>query len=205
MTSNRLSVNGFDLTKASYDVAVENLDAQVLRAWQTTLSQMMRGTTQAAEPFAPLVEQLPALVNAEPVIKINDMSVESPMGRFALKVDSRITGKWDDMLLHNPALLATMITADIDASVPRGIVVSAMQDNVRRAVLAQNAANDGKMNPEEIDELVQQSVGQQLSGLLGQGYLKENGTQLETRVEYNAGRLQINGLDGAPLMGTMMQ
>jgi uncharacterized protein YdgA (DUF945 family) len=150
-------------------------------------------------------EHLPALFNAHPVLKINDLSVDSPMGRFALKMETSLNGEWNEMLLENPALLATRLKANLDASVPRNIVVSALQGKVRNAILAQAAASETEITPEELEATTNQAVEQQLSGLIAQGFIKENAAQLDSRIEFNAGNLSINGMDASPLMGMIMQ
>ncbi len=204
MTSKNISVNGFELTSATYDAAVENLDARALRAWQLAVSKMMKNDTTSADPFAPLLEQLPALVNAKPVIKINDLSVDSPMGRFAIKLVASINGEWNDMLLQDPAILATMLKADLDASVPRSVVVSALQDNFRQAITAQARANEIEMSEADLEKAITQSVSQQLEGLIAQGYIKTNNAQLESQLQYNAGQLTVNGMDASALIGGML-
>jgi uncharacterized protein YdgA (DUF945 family) len=208
MTSKSISVNGFEVTNATYDVAIENLDAKAMKAWQQTAQQMMKNndtiSDPIADPLAALSEHLPALFNAHPTIRINDLSVDSPMGRFAFKLNTSIIGEWNDMLMENPAMLATMVKADLNANVPRSVVITALQDQVRAAIITQAAINEVEMTPEEIHNAVEQSVNQQLTGLIAQGFIKENETQLESRVEYEAGKLLVNGLDASPLIGAMM-
>lgn len=205
MTSKSIKVNDFEVTNATYDVAIENLDAKAMQAWQQTAQQMMQSNDPTADPMAGLSEHLPALFNAHPTIRINDLSVDSPMGRFAFKLNTSITGEWNDMLLENPAMLAGMVKADLDANVPRSVVVGALQQQVRNSIVTQAAINEVEMTEEEIDNAVEQSVNQQLTGLIAQGFIKENATQLESRVEYEAGKLLVNGMDASPLVGAMMQ
>ncbi len=206
-----LNVDGFELSNAHYDIGLENIDAAALRAWQQTAQQLMqaagKANTQAEvmNPFAPMLEQLPALVNAQPVFRINDLSVDSPMGRFAIKMDSRINGQWNDALLQSPAMLATMLKADLDASVPRTIVIGALQQQVQNAILMQAAASETELSGEQLAAAVDQAVQQQLAALIGQGFIREKAAQLETHVEYNAGQLLVNGQDASALMGMMMQ
>ncbi len=200
-----INVDGFELTNAVYDVGVENLDAKALHAWQSTMTQVLKDEVKSADPFSPLLEQLPALVNAQPVLKVNDLSVDSPMGRFAFKLDSRITGEWNDMLMENPAMLVTMVKAELDASVPKAAVISSLQDNIRASVIANSTARQVEMSREEVDKIVQQTAEQQLGGLVQQGYLKEVGEQYDSHIEYDAGMLTINGMDASPLLGALMQ
>jgi hypothetical protein len=84
------------------------------------------------------------------------------MGRFALKMEASVTGEWNEMLLENPALLATQLKANLDASVPRNVVVSALQQKMRNAILAQAAASEMEMSEEELENAVNRSVEQQL-------------------------------------------
>jgi uncharacterized protein YdgA (DUF945 family) len=202
--SRHINVNGFELTDARYDLNVENLEAGALMALQEEMQKVAQTKTEPADPLQPLRAHLPALFNAQPVFKINDMSVNSPMGRFALKLDARITGQWSDAILENPALLATLFKADIDASVPRAIVTSTLQDNVRNAIIAQAAANEMELSDEELENAVEQTVSHQLEGLITQGYIKANEEQLESQLQYNAGQLTINGMDASPLIGALM-
>ena len=205
MTSKSINVNGFEVTNATYDVAIENLDSRALQAWQQTVQELIKNNDPNADPMASLSEHLPALFNAHPTIRINDLSVDSPMGRFAFKLNASLIGEWSDMLLENPAMFAGMVKADLDANVPRSVVVGALQGQVRAAIMTQAAINEVEMTEEEIHNAVEKSVNQQLTGLIAQGFIKENATQLETRVEYEAGQLLVNGLDASPMVGAMMQ
>lgn len=204
MRAKRITFNDTELSDAHYDIAIENLDAAALRAWQTTAQQMMK-QQPAANPFAPMREHLPALLNAHPIIKINELSVMSKEGRFALTMEAHLNGEWNEMLLENPLLFTSQLEANLSASVPRSTVVTTLQEKVRQAILTQAAASEGEISDEDLESAVEQGVNQQLSALLDQGYIKENGGQLESRVEYNAGQLTINGMDASPLMGAMMQ
>ncbi len=199
-----IRVNGFEITNATYDAEVENLDAEALRAWQLIASNMVKSDSTSADPFAPMSAHLPALVNAQPVIKINDVSVDTPMGRFALKLDSRITGEWNDGIKENPAMLASMVEADLYASVPRAIVMSALQAEARKAILAQNAVDEMEISREEMERTVEQSVNTQVNGLIKQGLLRENAAQLESHVQFDAGKLTVNGKEASSLLGALL-
>lgn len=201
----QVNFNGFELTNAVYDLAVENLDAGAMRAWQEAAGKMMEGVVDAQSPFASMLPHLPALVNAKPVIKVNELSVDSPMGHFAMKLDARLNGEWNDALLENPMMFASMLKADVDASVPRAVVVSMLQQKMREAIIMQAAASEMELSDEELEAAVSRSTEQQITGLITQGLIKENEAQLESRLEYNAGQLTINGQDASGLMGALMQ
>lgn len=205
ITLKQINVNGLELTNGVYDVTIENLDAGALLAWQENTQKMMRGEADADNPFAPMLAHLPAIVNAQPVLTINDLSVDSPMGRFAMKLDTRIQGKWDDTLMLNPLMLSTMITADLDASVPRTVVISALQQKMRDAMITQAALNETELSDEELENAVMQNSDKQLAGLIAQGFIKENAAQLESHITFNAGKLTINGMDASPLLTGLMQ
>lgn len=179
-----ININGFEMTDTVYASSYENLDAGAFRAWQVTLTEMMKDEDAAEQHLASLVEHLPALVNAGPAITINDFSAKTPKGRFAINMDSRITGEWDDMLLYNPAMIITMLQAELNVSVPRAFMVAVLQDFTSTG---------------------QQTVNQQLSELIDHGYIREAGAQLEAGVKYGAGQLTINGMDASPLLGVMIQ
>ncbi len=204
MTSKSINVNGFEVTNAIYNLAIENLDAKAMQAWQQTAQQMMQNNDPTADPLAAMSEHLPALFNAHPTIRINDLSVDSPMGRFAFKLNASLSGEWNDMLLDNPAMLATMVKADLDANVPRNIVVTTLRNQIRLSVINQAAANEVEMTQEELDNAIEQTVNQQLTGLIAQGLIKENGTQFESHVDYEAGKLLINGMDASAMVGGLM-
>lgn len=205
ITANTVNFNGFLLSNAVYDVTVENIDAKAMLAWQKTVQKMMQGEVNEANPLEPMKKHIPALFNARPILKINDISVDSPMGRFAVKMNARVNGKWDDMLLQNPAMVIPMLKADLETSLPRAIVVSALKEKVRKGLLAQAAATETEISPQELQDTVDQTVEQQLGGLIAQGFITENAAQLGTHIEFAGGKLTVNGIDASPMLGAIAQ
>lgn len=203
--SNRIIFNGFSVTDLTYDVAVENIDIEAIMAMQTAIQEMVNNPSEDADPTQPLLAHLPALYNAHPVLKINELSVNSPMGRFVLKMDISSMGEWNDMILQNPVMLTTMLKTNINASVPRSVVEIAMRQEIQKKIVAQAVANDIELSEEEFEKAVAKSVNQQIDGLIQMGYIKVNEGQLESKLEYNAGQIAINGIDASPLAGAMMQ
>lgn len=205
LTANSINVNGFLLSNAVYDITVENIDADAMLAWQQTTAKMMKGEVNPENPLEPMFEHIPTLFNAQPVIKFNDISVDSSMGRFAIKMDTRINGKWDEVMLQNPAMIVPMIRVELHANLPRAIVVSTLQSQIRSTILRQAALSETEMTAEKVEGAVNQTMQQQLGGMIAQGFIKENATQLETHIEFNAGQLTVNGMDASPMIGMLMQ
>lgn len=203
--SNHISVNGFSLSDLIYDVAVENIDIKAIMAMQAAIQEMVNNPDKQADPTQPMLAHLPALYNAHPVLKINDLSMNSPMGRFVLKMDISSMGEWNDMILQNPVMLATMLKTNIDASVPRTVVEMLLGQEIQKKIVAQAVANDIELSNEEFEKAVTQSVNQQIDGLVQMGYINVNEGQLESKLEYNAGQIAINGIDASPLAGAMLQ
>jgi uncharacterized protein YdgA (DUF945 family) len=207
MKAKSITVNEFNVTDVNYDVTVENLDIKALRTLQAALQEITNGTTKPAkptQPLQPLQAHLAALYNAHPLLRINELSLHSSLGRFLLKLELASSGQWDDALLNNPALLTTMLKIDIDASVPRHAVELALEKRVQESLRAQAAASDRELIDTELAEATTQSIKQQLQGLLSLGYIKANAEQFESRLQYNAGQLTLNGIDASPLAGIMM-
>ena len=204
LTANSINVNGFLLSNAIYDIAIENIDAGAMVAWQETAGKMMKGEVDPKNPMEPMVEHIPALFNAHPVIKINDISVDSPMGRFAFKMNTSVNGEWDDMILQNPAMAIPMLKVDLNADLPRNIVVSAIKDKVRNTLLMQAAMSDTEMSAEDIEAAASQAVEQQLGAMIAQGFVQESEGQLQSHIVFDAGKLTINGVDASPMLGGMM-
>jgi len=199
-----INANGMILKDAVYDIAVENIDSKAMKALQSEMKQIAEAESKNTDPLAMLLPHLPALVNAQPVIKINEISVNGPMGHFALSMKSQIKGQWNDMLAQNPLLLMQMLVAELQAEVPRSVVASALEERVRDAIISQLENSDQEINDTDLDEMVKQGVEQQLASLIAQGYIKEKQTQLVTNVAFNAGQLTVNGQDASPLLGMLM-
>ncbi|MDH5786451.1 MAG: YdgA family protein [Chromatiales bacterium] len=204
VSANSINVNGFMLSNAVYDVAVANIDANALLAWQQSTAQMMKGTADPEKMFEPLFAQIPALFKAKPIIRFKDISVDSPMGRFALKLDTRVTGEWDEMILQNPALIVPMLKIDLEANVPRSVVAAMLKDKIRDTLLMQAALSETEINAEELEATVELTVNQQLAGMIAQGLIKEEGAQLHSQVQFNKGQLMVNGIDASAMLGGMM-
>lgn len=208
MTANTINVNGFLLSNAVYDVSVQNVDAKAMLAWQKSVQKMMQSKVNEDNPFEPMKKHIPALFNAKPVLKINDISVDSPVGRFAFKMNARVNGKWDDMILDNPAMVIPMLKATLDANLPKTIVIAGLKEKIRKGFLAQAEASQTEVSPEDLEQIeivVEQSVEQQVSGMITQGLIKENNGQLETHLEFDGGKLTVNGLDASSMLGAIAQ
>lgn len=205
ITANSINVNGFLLSNAVYDIAVENIDTNALVAWTETATKITQGKADPNQPFEPLTKYIPALFNAHPVMRIKDLSVDSPMGRFAFMLNTSVTGKWDDMMLKNPALIVPMLKIDLDANLPKPIVVLGLKQQIRNALIQQATLNDTEINAEQIEAMVNQAVEQQLGAMISQGYIKENDSQLQSSIAFDAGKLTINGVDATPFIDRMMQ
>lgn len=203
--SRRITFNEFSVTDVTYDVAVENIDIKAIIAMQAAIQEMVNETSKPADPMQPFIAHLPALYNAHPVLKINDLSVNSPMGKFQLKMELSSTGEWNDMILVNPAMLATMVKTNIDASVPRNVVEMVLRQEIQKKIITRTVANDIELSDEEFEKTVTQSVNQQIEGFIQMGYIKVNEGQLESRLQYDAGKITINGIDASLLAGAMMR
>ena len=205
ITANDINVNGFLLSNAVYEIAVENIDANALVAWTETATKITQGNADPNQPFEPLVKYIPALFNAHPVMSVKDLSVDSPMGRFAFMLNTSVTGKWDDTMLQNPTLIVPMLKIDLNANLPKSIVVLGLKKQIRNALMQQATLNDTEINAEQIEAMVDQAVEQQLAAMTSRGYIKENESQLQSLIAFDAGLLTINGVDATPLIDLMMQ
>ncbi|MCW8827181.1 MAG: YdgA family protein [Gammaproteobacteria bacterium] len=202
--SKSITFNEFSVTDVNYDVTVENIDIKAVMALQNAIHEATNGTTKPSDPLQTLLAHLPALYNAHPVIKINDLSVNSPMGKFQLKMDLKTTGEWRDEILKNPAMLATMIKTNIDAAVPRQAVEMVLRETMHKKVVGQALATKTELSNEELEQIVTDGVTQQIETLVAMGYIKVNQEQLESKLQYDAGQLMINGIDASPLAGMAM-
>jgi len=203
-TDDSINVNGFLLSNAVYDVALANLDAGALLAWQKTAGNLMQNKVDPAKALAPLAKFIPALFNAHPSLHINDLSVNSPMGRIALKLNTRVTGTWDDLMLQNPALIVPLIKADLDAELPKVLVASVLQKQIHSALIQQATVSGAEINAEQIEATVNQIVEQQLSNVITQGLIKEKALQLQSHIVFDAGQLSVNGVDASQILSAMM-
>ncbi len=204
VSANSINFNGMLLSNPVYDIRLENIDAGAMAAWQKTMRAIMKGEVNVENPLEPMAEHIPALFNAHPVLKINDVSVDSPLGRFALKMESRINGEWDEMMRQNPALIIPRLEIALDADLPRTVVVSALQDKIRNTLLQRAAVSETEITPEELEATVNQTVEQQLGGMIAQGFIKQSGGQLQTSLNFTGGKLSVNGIDASPLLGGVL-
>ena len=204
ITAKSININGFMLSNAVYDIAIENIDADAVVAWQKTAGKLMQGKVDPVKGLEPLAKYIPALFNAHPAIHIKNLSVDSPMGHIAFKLNTRVTGKWDDLMLQNPTLIVPLLKIDLDADLPKAIVVSGLKKQIRSAMMQQATLSGTEIDAEKIEATVNQVVEQQLSGIITQGFIKENETQLQSHIVFDAGKLTVNGVDASQMIGAMM-
>ena len=203
-TANSINVNGFLLSNAVYDVAIENIDADTVLAWQETAGTMMQNKIDPAKGLEPLAKHIPALFNAHPALQIKNLSVDSPMGRFAFKLDASVKGKWEDKMLQNPVLLVPALKLDLDADLPKAIAVMLMKKQISDALIQQATLSGTEINAEQLDAHVNQVIEQQLGGLITQGYIKEDKAQLQSHITFNDSKLTVNGVDASQIIAAIM-
>lgn len=200
----RIDANGLTLTDAVYDLHMENIDSTAFMALQAMLRQAAR-QPRNDKPLAAFRPHLAALINAQPAIHINELSVNSPMGRFAFSLNSSLAGEWTAQMAQNPMLILSLLQAKLDAELPRSVIADALKSKLRKRLLMRAALNGEKLSGEELEQAVTQAVTGQLEAMLQQGYIEDKQGQLHTRLHYDNGQLSINGKEANQLLGMMMQ
>jgi uncharacterized protein YdgA (DUF945 family) len=198
--------NGFKVENGIYDVAYNNLDAASLGKLNDSFKQMMR--EQPENPnmmFASMMPHVKGLLSQKPELKINQMSLDTPLGKIHSKVHLALLEKLEDQVMQDPTQLMKMMKVDIEASLPKPIVMGIISSNARNAVVHAAKVQEKKLTPEEMAKQVNTLTQQQLQGMLAQKLMVEDGANYATAIHYVPEKLVINEQDATPMISGLLQ
>ncbi|MCW8828015.1 MAG: YdgA family protein [Gammaproteobacteria bacterium] len=206
LTFETFEVNGFNVSDGIYEVAYHNLDAASLGQLNTTLKQIMHEQPQDPSLLVDSMKShVQGLLSQKPELSIRQLRIETPMGTVSGKLHMVLTDPLTDAMMQNPIMLMDILRVDLDASLPKPMVMGLLSSSARNSV-TQIAKTQGRsLSSEEVTERSNALMQQQLQGLLAQQLMVEQGENYLTSIHYARHKLMINDQDATPMIGALLQ
>lgn len=198
--------NGFKIENGIYDVAYKNLDAASLGKLNDSIKQVMR--EQPENPNMLLASMMPhvkGLLSKKPELNINQLALDTPLGKIHSKVHLALLEELEDQVMQDPTQLLNIMNVDIEASLPKPMVMGIISSNARNAVVHAAKVQKKKLTPEELAKQVDTVTQQQLQGMLAQKLMVEDGANYATAIHYVPQKLVINEQDATPMISGLLQ
>lgn len=205
-TFDSADVNGFTVENGVYDAGYSNLDAASLGQINASVKEIMR--RQPQEPgmlLAGLLPHLRGLLSQKPELSVQQLKVDTPMGTIDGKMHMALLDELGDQVMQNPAELMNMMSLDIEASLPKPLLMGIFSASARNSVMRAAKAQEKTLSEEEIAEQVNTMVQQQVQGLLAQKLMVDEGENYATAIHYMPQNLIINEQDVTPMINGLMQ
>ena len=132
---------------------------------------------------------IPLLEN-NPRLMVNDFYLKMPTGEATLKGQLALNGlKEPD--LKDPLLVLKRFQVNAQLSLPRQTLENLVVTQARNLFTVDQSAED-QPNLKEIDDLAKNLLDNQLAQWIQEGYIRQTGGQISTRVDYQNGELRIS-------------
>jgi len=161
------------LDQAIAQLPIEGMDAATLR-------KSYIGTIK--KYGIPLLENDPRLV-------VNEFYLKMPSGEATLKGQLALKG-FHEADLKDPITVLKRFQVNADVSLPRQTLENLVVTQARNLFTVDQSAED-QPNLNEIDDLAKNLLDNQLAQWTDQGYIRVDGGQLSTRIDYHDGELRV--------------
>ncbi|MBB5018358.1 uncharacterized protein YdgA (DUF945 family) [Chitinivorax tropicus] len=175
-------------TLAKLDQAIISLQKQALND--------AADTHQTLEAFETLKKTGLPLLEHDPELALNKLSIQLPEGRVDANGGIRLVG-FREKDLDNPVQFLERIQAQADLKLPKPVVDTYVRLLIRNTLISRSGSGED-ITPEQIeqmDELAKQLVQGQVANLIEQKMIREEGQNLAVSLRWKTGKLSINGND----------
>lgn len=173
-----------------FDIEARRLDSGALLEIQKQVQALRRSGISAEQlqqqSLGAYLQQLPVLLRQSPEVEIRQLQVELPDGRLHGRLLLRFDGEQGAI---DPASLLKATALDAELSADKQLVRASLQRRAEKEIAGQNP----DLEQPRIRELAQQEATQRLAYLVAQGYVTEEGEQLQAKVKLESGNALLNG------------
>ena len=170
---------------AHYDLSLKHVNARKLSALNRSLMalytqpEVLQDTNRLLQAFAPMKDQLVALLLDNPTLSMDRVSFNTPQGEARLGASLKLVDpKADDFA--NPMMLMAKIDFAADVVFPAALITA----------LPGDPATDGA--DEEQAQQRRQMTEQTLARFIEQGYATLDNGMLKSRISFHGGQLLVN-------------
>jgi len=190
----QLDVNGDLYGPAVFELALSNLDAEVMAQIQGDLQQaqlasMQQSSSDVIEQYlASLKQNLLPLVKKSPKLEIRRLDVQTPFGQFSSKGQVQIDGE-QVIGIDPPMLLIAALSADAELRIDKPLLHKAATRYMLQSLQEQMAdASD-----DVLEMRAMQQADQTIEGLVAANLLIDDGESYRLQARFERGSSFING------------
>ena len=191
-----LNAKGYNASDLSLGIAVNNLDMDFMRAYQTFANETIFTQPELleSEMQAFVSANLLPLLSASPELNITQLTGTIPEGSFEGTLNTKlvdISSLPDN--LANPTFWVSHALADAKLSADEGIVKLAATSYVKSQLRASPQGQE--LSDEEISEIAVQQSSNVLAMFTQQGFITADEGKYNTELSLENGKAQINGTE----------
>lgn len=197
---------GTELKDLEVSFGMEELDSLTLAKLQNLGRHVQANPNDVAEILAQFTDPLYDLLAGGAVVKVDPVRFVYNDQPFNAKVVLR--SKPDNLpnrsafSLENPMLLASLFQVDADISIDQQLATELAIPQLKQQLLAGVPA-DTEVDDAQLEQMARAQAPMMMGALVGQGMLREDGTNYTVQAQYDNGALLVNG---TPIpLGAMLQ
>ena len=209
MTVNDIRYNSRVIRRVQVASGVDNLRMASVAALRDAMRAVQQRRIPREEQQLALtgvaLQHLSDLIAGKPVLRIDELNVETSFGALDARLDLTATGALP-VADQNPLALLAAVQGSAQLAVPQAMVQALAAARVREALKTAYAAGEHAMPAgDELDRRVAEQVEQQLLQLEAQGFLVRNNGRYTVQVELGGADLRINGTSFAKMLAAAAQ
>ena len=177
-----------------------SISAEAMARIQENIKDMQRQQVppeqQGMAIMGVFMSVMPAMLEQNPGMALKKFMLNTPQGR----VEASLSLKVDNMSITDMGVsekFLQKLVGDASLKIPESLLYQLMANTTRQQLMVElmKKQDEGAQipGPEEIERLVEMQVTSQLEGIVGQGFLERQGTDLVAVASLKAGQLSVNG------------
>ncbi|MFZ6872449.1 YdgA family protein [Undibacterium sp. Di27W] len=160
-----------------YDYGVRRLHAPSLAKISTAYSKTGGDPEKMAALKTVWDEVAPLVLQKEPELFLDRLSVMTPDGEAKLSGTAKVVGA-TAADFNNPMLMLSKIQSSLDVTLTEGLVAK---------------LGGASQKDPDIQKAAMDAMNQQVSAFVERGYINKNGKLLSSKIEWKQGNLTVNG------------
>ncbi|MBE2895211.1 YdgA family protein [Spirabiliibacterium falconis] len=185
MQIDQLHIEKQNLGKLAYDLALNHLDANALNQFMNVIRNVQSGDVNEEEISHALQQHLMQLMQNQPQIVLNPLSLKNSQGENKLTADIAFAqADWQKALMKGK-VLSLFERLDVNAEVSK----PALTETMKSLALIDDASDEQTTQAEvqaEVDDILQSAVAENILH-------KQNDNQYTLELKLDNGELKLNG------------
>lgn len=173
----KMKIKDDEFSEIHYDYGASRIHGPSFAKFIEAYSKMAGNPDKAAELKAVWDEVAPILLQKEPEITLERLSVVTADGEAKLTGNAKIVGA-SAADLANPMMLISKVKSNLDVTLTDSLVAK---------------FGSASQKDPEMQKMAMENMNRQISAFVDQGYINRNGKLLTSKLEWQQGHFTVNG------------